>query len=475
VRAPDATTPYPTVPVGRLANYISRRLGEDPKLRWIGVRGEVTNWRSPQANGNVYFDIKDRDAVLNCVVWSEAASTLPPLKNGDEIIAVGSIGTFARKSTYQLVVTIVEQSGIGRLHALYEQLRRRLEDEGLFASARKRALPKFPFRVGLISARGANGAGDFLVQARANAPHVEIVLFETPVQGMAAAPEIVRAIERASRADLDLVVLARGGGSFEDLFVFSDERVVRAFARCAHPTVAAIGHEADAPLVDFVADHRAPTPSAAAQTVLPRRAELLRRLGADANSLERTLGRTFTRLRRELDRIEIRSPLADARRLLGPRRQRLDTTSAELGYAVTGALRTAGDRTMALARALEAASPYARLVARRDRFIVARYRLDRAAEAPFARERSRLNTLRTMLPLVAQRGLERRRVDLRLAEAHIRGKDPEAILQRGYAILRLEDEVVVRDAAQAPPGTTVSAQLAHGKLYARVEITERDD
>jgi exodeoxyribonuclease VII large subunit len=472
-RAPDVATPYPTVPVGRLANYIARRLGDDPKLRWIGVRGEVSNLR-PHTSGHVYFDIKDRDAVLNCIVWSEAATALPPLKNGDEIVAVGSIGTFARKSAYQLVVTTVEQAGIGRLHALYEQLRRRLEDEGLFASARKRPLPAFPFRVGLISARGANGAGDFLVQARAIAPHIEIVFFETPVQGMAAAPEIVRAIERASRTSLDLVVLARGGGSYEDLFVFSDERVVRTLARCAHPTVAAIGHEADAPLVDFVADHRAATPSAAAQTVLPRRADLLRRLHTDANTLERTLGRTLGRLRGELDRIEIRSPLADARRVLGPRRQRNDLASADLHRAFTGRLRTAGDRTTALARALEAASPHARLNARRERFIVARFQLERLTATSFPRERARLNTLRTMLPLVSARGLERRRVALRLADAHIRGKDPEAILQRGYAIVRVGDEVV-RDAAQAPVGVTMTAQLAHGRLYARVETQERDD
>jgi exodeoxyribonuclease VII large subunit len=472
-RAPETLTPYPTVAVGRLANYIGRRLGEDPKLRWLGVRGEVSNLR-PQTNGNVYFDIKDRDAVLNCIVWSEAAATLPPLKNGDEIVAVGSIATYARKSAYQLVVTVVEQAGIGRLHALYEQLRRRLESEGLFASTRKRPLPPFPFRVGLISARGANGAGDFLVQARAIAPHVEIVLFETPVQGAAAAPEIVRAIERASRADLDLVVLARGGGSYEDLFVFSDERVVRAFARCAHPTVSAIGHEADAPLVDFVADRRAPTPSAAAQTVLPRRSDLLRRLRSDAAALDRTLGRTLARLRGDLDRIEIRSPLADARRLLGGRRQRVDVAHADLGRALVGRTRLAGERTTALARALEAASPAARLVARRDRFVVARYRFGRAFAKPFARERGRLEVCRTTLPSVAARALERKRAALRLAEAHISGKDPEAILQRGYAIIYVGDDVV-RDAAQAPAGSAVRARLAHGSLHARVEATEQND
>ena len=308
---------YQTVPVARLASYLARRVGDDPKLQWLGVRGEVSGLRV-QPNGNVYFDLKDREALLNCVAWAAAAASFPLLRNGDEIVAVGAVGTYARRSTYQLSVTVVEAAGnVGRLHAQYEERKRKLEAEGLFASARKRPLPRFPFRVGLISSRSANGAGDFLAQARSLAPQVEVVLFETPVQGDAAAPEIVLQIERASRAELDFIVLARGGGSFEDLFVFSDERVVRALAAARHPTVAAIGHEADAPLVDFVADVRAATPSTAAQTVLPRRADLLRAIETQRTQAARAMARTIAGLQRELARIGTRTPLASAEKFLG--------------------------------------------------------------------------------------------------------------------------------------------------------------
>ncbi len=213
MRAVEPAPPYPVVPVWRLARYLAKKLDADPKLRRIGVRGEISGL-TENANGNVYFDLKDRDALVKCIVWSDAAANLPPLANGQEIVAVGGVGTFAKRSNYQLVVTSVEDGGLGRLHAMYEALKRRLQAEGLFASERKRPVPRFPFRVALVSSRNANGAGDFLMQAKARAPHVAIEFFETPVQGDAAAPEIVRALARASAAAVDLIVLARGGGSY---------------------------------------------------------------------------------------------------------------------------------------------------------------------------------------------------------------------------------------------------------------------
>jgi exodeoxyribonuclease VII large subunit len=442
---------YQTVPVGRLAIYLGRRIGEDPKLQWLGVRGEISGLRE-QPNGNVYFDLKDKDALLNCVAWSEAAAGFPPLRNGDEIVAVGAVGTFARRSTYQLNVMVIEAAGsVGKLHAQYEERKRKLEAEGLFATARKRPLPRYPFRVGLVSSRTANGAGDFLVQARALAPHVSVVLFETPVQGEGAAPEIVRAIERASRADLDLIVLARGGGSFEDLFVFSDERVVRALAAARHPTVAAIGHEADAPLVDFVADARAATPSTAAQTVLPRRADLVRAIEAQRAQATRAIRRTVARLGAELARIGTRTPLASTEKFLGARRQRLDLAANELVRARERSARLRADRLAALVRRLDARAPQARLATQRGRLGIARERLGG----------------------VMVRRLERSGTRLRIAHASLRAADPTALLARGYALVRLGDRIV-RDVAEVAPGTQVSAQLARGTLYARVESVQAD-
>ena len=470
MRAADFAATYPVVSVGRLANYITRKLMDDPKLKWVGVRGEISGL-SIQPNGNVYFSLKDRDALIKCVVWSEAAAMLPPLASGADVVAVGNIATYVKSSTYRLVVVSVEQGGVGRLHAIYEELRKRLEAEGLFAQSRKRKLPRYPFRVGLISSRTANGAGDFLSQAKALAPHVAIAFFETSVQGANAASEIVRAIERASRAELDMIVVARGGGSYEDLFVWNDERVVRALAASRHPTVSAIGHEADTPLTDFVADQRAPTPSTAAQTVLPKRADILRSLVASSAALDRALLRTLGRAQQELARINVRSPLADSARLLASRRQAVDVGRIELRRATDGRVRAARDRLALLARRLEARNPSAQLQARREKLTLALYRLERAGLEPPARKRRSLDTALGRLHAVAQRPIERRYDRLRLLAAHLKGNDPTAILKRGYAIVRLDGKIV-RAAAEVPLGSIVSAEVARGTLRARVETSD---
>ncbi|MDB5043905.1 MAG: exodeoxyribonuclease large subunit [Candidatus Eremiobacteraeota bacterium] len=457
------------VAVSRLANYIAGVFSRERAFARLGVRGEITNYK-PQPNGNVYFDLKDRDALLNCVAFSEAAAAFPALANGDQVVAYGAVQTFARKSNYQLrVLEVVAEGGSGVLHQRYEALKARLAAEGLFAPERKRPLPRFPFRVALVTSRNAEGARDFETQARARAPHVEIVVVPTAVQGENAAPEIVRAIGRAAALDVDLIVLARGGGSFEDLFAFSDERVVRALAASRVPTVSAIGHEADVPLTDFVADYRAATPSAAAQTVLPRREDVLRLVGERHRALTR-----------------------DIERMLGSRRQHVDFTSRRLTAAARERLGRARTTLNLLERRLAAAAPAARLAQRRARFSELRDRLERAVPSLMRRRGERLAQAAGRLTRAAPGGrvvreaarlarnvvqldaamlrlVERRIALLKTFEAKLDGNNPDAILQRGYAIVTDEHGKPVRDAAEAPPGTRIKARLARGSLTARVE------
>jgi len=203
------------------------------------------------------------------VVWSDRAPELPRLENGYQVIAYGEITAYSKASRYQLIAYRIELDGVGRLNEIFERLKRKLEAEGAFAPERKRPMPRFPFRIALVSSRGAAGATDFLKILRERAPHIEVVFEETPVQGVAAAGEIVRAINRASQAEVDCVVVARGGGSYEDLFAFNAEEVARAIMRCRHPVISAIGHESDHTIADFVADRRAETPSAAAHALAP--------------------------------------------------------------------------------------------------------------------------------------------------------------------------------------------------------------
>jgi exodeoxyribonuclease VII large subunit len=457
------------VAVSRLANYIAGLFQRERAFAQLGVRGEISNLRV-QANGNAYFDLKDRDALLNCVAFSEAAAMFPELANGDEVVAYGSVQTYAKASRYQLrVLEVVPEGGAGALHRRYEALKARLAAEGLFAPERKRALPRYPFRVALVTSEAADGARDFRTQAQARASHVEVIVVPTPVQGEKAAPEIVRAIARAAAMDVDLIVVARGGGSFEDLFAFSDERVVRALAASRVPTVSAIGHEADVPLTDFVADHRAATPSEAAQTVLPRRDDLLA-LVAERN---RTL-------------------LRDVDRALARRRQDVDITARRLTGAARERVRGCGDRLVTLERRLAAAAPAARLAQRRGRFeqvrerleqgsaAVLRRRIDRVAQyaarlqradpaARVARATTVVAGRADRLDAAMQRFLERRRARFELIAASLSGHDPDAILQRGYAIVTAEDGRPLTDAGLVPLGSVIRARLARGSLTARVE------
>ena len=434
------------VGVSRLASFIGGMFAREARFARLGVSGEVTNLRA-LPNGNVYFDLKDRDALLNCVAFAEAAASFPPFANGEEVVAIGSVTTFAKASRYQLRVLEVRPAGnLGVLHQRYEALKKRLSEEGLFAAERKRALPRFPFRIALVTSRNAEGARDFLTQAHARAPHIEVVVVETPVQGEAAAPEIARAIARASALPVEMIVLARGGGSYEDLFVFSDERVVRALAAAGHPTVSAIGHEADAPLTDFVADHRAPTPSAAAQMLLPRRDDLLRMLAEHRRVLFR-----------------------DAGRLVADRRQRLDAGTRRLTVAARDRLRERTDRLRALERRLQRAEPASRLAARRERLAALAERLSRSGQAVVPARAARLARASGLLGPAAARLVERKKAAFGAVVRVMHGLDPDMILQRGYAIVTTTEGRPLKDADGVKPGDRITARLARGSIAARVE------
>lgn len=435
----------PIISPSRLGRYLERKLNDDKHLRYVGVQGEVSNLR-PQANGTLYFSLKDRDAVLQCVAFAERAATFPAIENGADVVAYGEVKVWSKASGYQLVAARLELTGIGVLHARFEELRLRLDREGLFADGRKRALPRTPFRVALVGSPSGDGTNDFLTQARQRAPHVAIRVFATAVNGLQAAPEIARAIATADSDGADLLVVVRGGGSYEDLFGFNDERVVRAIVRCKTPTVAAIGHERDVTLCELAADRAASTPSKAAQTVLPQREELLRGVRRLATESERAFALRIERKHRQLERIEQRSPLADVSRLLAKRRQLLDGLNI----------------------ALEKRSPQARLSQRRGRVERLAATLAGIERRLIVARRERFARIAPRLAATAERVVEKRRAAFATLAGKLVSNDPDALLERGYAIVRAGGRIV-RDPAEAPPGTAVEAQVARGTLRARVE------
>ncbi len=327
-------------------------------LQDVWIEGEISNYkRAP--SGHLYFSLKDANTQLKCVMWkSEAARLSFNPKHGDQILAHGRIGVYEVQGVYQFYADSLQPAGQGDLHRQFERLKAQLDAEGLFDSARKHDLPRLPRRIGIVTSPRAAGFQDVLNILARRYPLGEIILSPTLVQGEAAPPQIVRAIERLSRqAGIDVMLIIRGGGSLEDLWCFNDERVVRAVVASDIPTVTGVGHEIDFTLVDFAADVRAPTPSAAAELATPDQGEL--RL--DVQSQEARLQRAFR------DRLSTaQEAVGNHARALGwltpakrmaDLRQRLDEQTFRLQQAGRGHLQTSQHRLDQIQTRLYAASP----------------------------------------------------------------------------------------------------------------------
>jgi exodeoxyribonuclease VII large subunit len=470
-----ARAPSRVVGVKRLADYLKRKLDSDPQLRAVSVRGEVSNLKGVSSRGHMNFDLKEGDVVINCFAWQDDVAHFPALKNGVAIVATGGISTYAQRSAYQLIVRNVEREGVGDVHALFEERKKRLAAEGLFDPARKRPLPAFPFRVALVSSRGANGAIDFVKLLAERAPHVAIEWCETTVQGPNAPAEIVAALGRASRADVDLIVVTRGGGSFEDLFAFSDEGVVRAIAAAKHPVISAIGHTADQQLSDFAADVHVETPSAAAETIGFDIRDLRGRLDDRMRRARNAVELSIERLQNRLSGALMRSKLTEPRDFLAPLAQRLDDLDSELAAATQAALLRRDAVLRDANRRLELHDPTRRLNERALRLHAATLKLDAARLRVLELGRRRRDDAERRLADAARASLERAGQRFALTRAHLDGNNPEAILQRGYAIVTLPGGAIVRDALDVAPGTLIDARLAHGTLSARVESRRTDE
>ena len=434
--------PEPVQGVSSVVSYIRKLITHSKVLAGIRVRGEVSNLSS--VSGRLYFKLKEDKDVLECVAWAGDAAKLPAFKDGDEVICGGEYGTYSPRSQYQLAVKSVELTGAGMLFAQFEALRERFRQEGLFEKSRKRKMPDFPRRIAVISARG-RGVEDFFTTLTRRAPYIDVTFIETRVQGDGAEMDIGEAIDKASRLNVDVIVVTRGGGSYEDLFPFNREPVVRAIVRAKHPVLSAVGHTEDVHLSDFVADYTCETPSNAAQYFGEIADRYALRLQRAAASLDRAL-----------------------RTLAGEGAQRFDAAVRDLRHAaqniVTGRLQA----VHALDRRLNAQTPQQRVAQRREKLTQVRSRLDTAARyvtAPGTQRLGRASEALTRGQSTAIRAFRDRlgRLDTRLS-----GLDPNALLARGYAIVTYDGRAVL-NAADVPRGSLIEATVQHGKLLARVE------
>jgi len=444
---PDSAPVLPVLTVSELNRMARRALESQLPLLW--VEGEVSNF-TRAASGHWYFSLKDATAQVRCVMFrgrNQFADFTPA--NGDHVEIRALPSLYEARGEFQLGAEAIRRAGAGRLYEAFLRLKAKLEAEGLFDPMTKRALPRFPRTVGIVTSPQAAALHDVLTALARRMPGLPVILYPTPVQGAGAGAQIAAAIRTAgARAECDVLLVCRGGGSLEDLWAFNDEAVARAIAASPMPVVSGVGHETDFTLADFAADLRAPTPTAAAELASPVRLELLQQLDHLARQLHHHHAR---RQHSEMQRLDYL-----ARRLVHPAEQ-LRRRQTELNQ---------------LAQRLHHASD-TRLT--REQLRIAR--LSQRLVTPrhvIQREQQRLGALGLRAQRAVQGGFGQHRLNLARLASSLAHLNPEGVLARGYSIVQRENGSVVQDAAMLDAGEKIGIRLHRGQVRATVDSTRKD-
>lgn len=428
--------------VAEIRDLIEQEYGD------VWVEGEISNCR-PATSGHVYFTLKDAGAQLPVVLFRRQASLLRfRPEDGLHVLVRGKVSIYDQRGQMQLVAETMEPVGAGSLQLAFEQLKERLKAEGLFDPQRKRALPAFPRTVGIVTSPTGAVIRDFLNIVGRRHSGLNVLLCPAAVQGEAAAAEIVAAIECLNVSGLvDVIVVARGGGSLEDLAAFNSERVARAIAASRLPVVSAVGHETDFTIADFVADLRAPTPSAAAELITDAQHRIGERLAEQQNRLRRAAHFQLLQARQRLTQVSLVRAESRIGTILHRLEQRLDDACERLESAVLGTMREKQRRVADLGAAVLRQDPRRRLAHSAQHVASARARLDHAMQRELHDARARLGAL----------------------EARLHALSPLAVLERGYALVLDGSGSVVRSTRQIAAGDRLTTRLSDGAFTSRVE------
>lgn len=348
--------------VSDITDTLKRLIQQQPHLQNVWVQGQVSNLRRP-GSGHTYFTLKDAKSQIRSVLFRSSAARLQFLpRDGEEVLVQGRVGIYATYGEYQITVNTVEPRGIGALQRAFEALKQRLEAEGLFDNIHKKPLPKFPQKIGVVTSETGDAFQDICQQLRKRYPLVEVLLYPTLVQGDSAAQQIAHAIQMLNRrADIDVLIVGRGGGSIEDLWPFNEERVARAIFASRIPVVSAVGHETDNPISDMVADHRASTPSTSVEDIVPDQDELLARLQEFDGHLHRIATQRLKTLGTELAVLETHLSPTLRRDAIYELHQTVDNLETACRTATERRLADSERELHALAQRLNALSPLATL------------------------------------------------------------------------------------------------------------------
>jgi exodeoxyribonuclease VII large subunit len=374
-------------------------------LFWVS--GEISNL-TRAASGHWYFSLKDSTAQVRCVMFRGRNSYLDWVpKEGDKVEARATVTLYEARGDFQLTIEFLQRAGLGALFEAFEKLKQKLQAEGLFDESRKRTIPPFPRQIGIVTSADAAALHDVLTTLKRRMPGIPVVIYPTPVQGKGAANLIAAAIEKASRrAECDVLIVCRGGGSIEDLWQFNEEIVARAIVNCSMPVISGVGHETDFTIADFSADRRAPTPTAAAEMASPNREALLNSLLQQQQNLQRSMSYKLNRYMQQLDFL--------ARRLLSPAQQ-------------------------------------------------------------LTHKRDNLAQLSTRLQNSVQQLLRRQQEKLLRLSLNLQHLNPNAVLNRGYALVQTRDGTIVRTSGQIDKGDLVNIRFAEGSADAEIRSTAKPD
>jgi exodeoxyribonuclease VII large subunit len=414
----------------------------------LWLEAEISNFARP-SSGHWYFSLKDAAAQVRCAMFRQRNMLCAfTARDGQKVLVRARIGLYEPRGEYQLIVDHMEDAGLGALKRQFEELSAKLAAEGLFAAERKRSLPGIPKRIGIITSPTGAAVRDILHVLARRFPAVAILIYPVPVQGAQAAAEIVAALQAAGRRnECDVLILARGGGSLEDLWAFNDESLARAIVASPIPVITGIGHEIDFTIADFAADVRAPTPSAAAELVVPDAEEWLNSFVRLGLRLQRCMRRRLEERGERLRWLTARAALVSPAARLGAQAQRLDELEQCLVRALRRRLHDHRERLRWLTGRAALVNPAARLSQQVLRLKNLQERLNRAWRHVFDSRREQL------LPLVRT----------------LNAVSPLATLERGYAIVIAAGGEILRDAAHVQPGSIIEARLARGRVRAKVE------
>ena len=431
--------------VGQVRELIELEYGD------VWVEGEISNFR-PAPSGHLYFTLKDADAQLPIVLFRRQAMLLRfRPEDGLHVLVRGRVSVYEQRGQMQLVAETMEPVGAGSLQLAFEQLKQRLKAEGLFDAARKRPLPAFPRAVGIVTSPAGAVIRDFLNIVNRRHAGLTVLILPVAVQGDQAPAEIESGLAQLNESGLvDVIVLARGGGSLEDLAAFNSERVARAIAVSRLPVVSAIGHETDFTIADFAADLRAPTPSAAAELITEAQHKIAEHLANQSHRLDRAVRFQLLQARQRLTRLPVSRAESRLSTQLHRQAQRLDDLSFRQEAALAGQLRQRQSHVAELAAAVLRHDPRQALAQARERLLASRTRIDRSLERTLQRSAVRIGAL----------------------NGRLHSLSPLAVLERGYALVLSADGSLIRSTAQIAPGDRLTTRLADGAFTSRVETTD---